>query len=147
MAQNMSIPSTMENMQFVDIMHYVKLAGRDALKDFVANTNRWLIYYLSVTILSLILDMVNFFIQVKNFGSANSAYADLALVIISSIFLLIDWYYLLWCMSLMFKFPEYISAAFIGLFFGYVSNLNEKIAEYFKTKGSKFQERNRQEGQ
>jgi hypothetical protein len=32
------------------------------LKDFVANTNRWLIYYLSITILSLILDMVNFFI-------------------------------------------------------------------------------------
>ena len=52
----------MVNMQFVDIMHYVKLAGRDALKDFVSNTNRWLIYYLSITILSLILDMVNFFI-------------------------------------------------------------------------------------
>ena len=52
----------MVNMQFVEIMHYVKLAGRDALKDFVANTNRWLIYYLSITILSLILDMVNFFI-------------------------------------------------------------------------------------
>jgi len=34
MAQNMSIPSTLDNMQFADIMHYIKLAGRDAVKDF-----------------------------------------------------------------------------------------------------------------
>ena len=85
-----------------------------------------------MTILCLVLDLVNFFIQVKFFGSVHSAYADLAMVMIASIFLFIDWYYLLWGMSLMFKFPEYMSSAFIGLFFGVVYNLNEKLANYFK---------------
>jgi hypothetical protein len=62
MAQNMSIPSNVDNMQFADIMPYIKLAARDALKNFVATTNRWLICYLSITVFCLILDMVNFFI-------------------------------------------------------------------------------------
>jgi hypothetical protein len=51
---------------------------------------------------------------------------------IASIFLFIDWYYLLWGLSLMFKFPEYMSSAFIGLFFGVVQNLNERLANYFR---------------
>jgi hypothetical protein len=80
----------------------------------------------------LILDLINFFIQVKTFGSVHSALADLALVMIASIFLFIDWYYLLWGLSLMFKFPEYMSTAFIGLFFGVVHNLNERLANYFR---------------
>lgn len=128
----MSIPSTLDNMQFADIMHYIKLAGRDAVKDFHASTNRWLVYYLITTIFCLVLDLINFFIQVKTFGSVHSAFADLALVMISSIFLFIDWYYLLWGLSLMFKFPEYMSTAFIGLFFGVVHNLNERLANYFR---------------
>jgi hypothetical protein len=90
------------------------------------------------TIICLILDLINFFIQVKSFGSVHSAFADLALVMISSIFLFIDWYYLLWGMSLMFKFPEYMSSAFIGLFFGVMQNLNEKISQYFRTQSEQF---------
>jgi hypothetical protein len=57
---------------------------------------------------------------------------------IASIFLFIDWYYMLWGMSLMFKFPGYISSSFIGLFFGFVQNINDKIAQFFKNRNDKF---------
>jgi uncharacterized membrane-anchored protein len=91
----------------------MKRGAEDALKDFANSTNRWLTLYLVNTVLCLILDLITFFTQVKNFGSVNSAYADLALVIIASIFLFVDWYYLLWGMSLMYKFPYFVAATFI----------------------------------
>lgn len=77
-------------MSFDQIMNYVHLAARDALTDFTNNTKTWLIAYFCITMLALGLDLTSFFTQVLNFGHVQSAFADLALVIIAAIFIYID---------------------------------------------------------
>jgi hypothetical protein len=99
MAANMSIPLD-DKMSFEKIIHYIQLAARDSLTSFTSSTKHWLLSYFFCTFLCLMLDLVNFFTQVKNFGGVQTAYADLALVIISSLFLYSDWYYILWLGSL-----------------------------------------------
>ncbi len=140
MAANISIPPEEgRGLQFAEIMQYMKRGAEDALKDFTSSTNRWLAWYLGSTVLCLILDLINFFTQVKDFGDFFTVYADLALIIISSIFLFIDWYYILWGMSLMYKFPFYVGATFIQMFFGFIQNVHERFGNYLRGQSQKFQ--------
>ena len=81
-------------------MHYMKLGARDALTSFTSSAKKWLIGYCAVTVFCLLLDLINFFTQVWYFSQYHTAYADLALITICSIFLFVDWYYLLWAGAL-----------------------------------------------
>lgn len=71
-------------------MTYIHLAARDALTDFTNNTKCWLIAYFFTTIVCLGLDLTSFFTQVINYGDVQSAFPEITLVIISSIFIYID---------------------------------------------------------
>ena len=100
----MSIPPE-EKMPIDAIMRYILLAAKDALSDFTSGTRRWLLAYFITTVVCLFLDLSDFFIQVKGFARNQSAFADLTLVTIASIFLFIDWYYLMWIITITYKFP------------------------------------------
>ena len=113
-------------------MHYLKLAARDALTSFTSQSKKWLIGYCVLTFVCLSLDLINFFIQVRYFSQVNTAYADLALIIISSIFLFTDWYYLLWAGALQFKFPRYIASAMIKMIFGLIEAIHDLLGEYLR---------------
>jgi hypothetical protein len=99
MAQNMSIPQE-EKLPFEAIMRYIVLGARDALRDFTEQTKGWLVAYFALTVGCLFLDLASFFIQVRNFASIQSAFADLTLIGLASIFLMIDWFYIFWLFSL-----------------------------------------------
>jgi hypothetical protein len=82
----------------------------------------------------LILDFINFFLQVKNFGT-KSAFADLALVAIASVFLMTDWFYPLWVFSLSFRLPDSFAGALSNAMFGMIEGIHDKIGEaLFKKK-------------
>ena len=131
MAANISIPGD-QTHSFDSIMHYLKLAARDALTSFTSQSKKWLIGYCVLTFVCLSLDLINFFIQVRYFSQVNTAYADLALIIISSIFLFTDWYYLLWAGALQFKFPRYIASAMIKMIFGLIEAIHDLLGEYLR---------------
>jgi hypothetical protein len=131
MAANMSIPSD-QTHSFDSIMHYLKLAAKDALTSFTSQSKSWLLGYCALTFVCLILDLINFFTQVWYFSQVNTAYADLALIIICSLFLFTDWYYLLWAGALQFKFPRYIAAAMTKMIFGLIEGVNDMLGEYLR---------------
>eukprot|EP00347_Sterkiella_histriomuscorum_P014654 403360058 len=139
MAANMSIPSD-QNMPFQEIMRYLILAARDAMKDFTAQTKKWLTAYFSLTVICLFLDLIQFFIQVKNFARVQSAFADLAMITIASIFLFMDWFYILWIVSLQFRFPAYISTQFIKGFFGLMEKLTSDMTNYLAQQRGRYDE-------
>ena len=63
------------------MMHHIVQGGQEALWRFTSLTKRWLIAYFLVTIAQTALDLVTFFIQVKNFGNVDqSAFAGLAMI-------------------------------------------------------------------
>jgi|LauGreDrversion4_2_1035121.scaffolds.fasta_scaffold136387_3 hypothetical protein len=53
------------------MMHHIVQGGQEALWRFTSLTKRWLIAYFLVTIAQTALDLVTFFIQVKNFGNVD----------------------------------------------------------------------------
>ena len=129
MAANMSIPLG-DQLQFENVMHYVHLGAKDALTAFTSSTKLYLILYLGTTVLSLVLDLVCFFSQVNGFGNPEeglSPFADLTLVMLAALFLFIDWYYILWVMSLTYKFPGYIASSAIQIFLGLIENIHQGI--------------------
>lgn len=111
-------------------MRYILLAARDALRDFTEQTKSWLIAYFVSTVVCLFLDLSSFFIQVRWFASLQSAFADLTLIGLVCLFLMIDWFYILWMLSLQYKFPHYIAASFMKGLFGLMESLHEKLGAY-----------------
>ena len=128
MAAHMSIPND-EKMPFEKIMSYLLIGAQDALKSFTTSTKKLLIVYVVMTCFQLLLDLIDFFTQVHNFGEVQSAFADLALITLSSIFLFIDWYYILWVMSLQFKFPSYFSIGLMKTCAGMIESLHQQLGE------------------
>jgi len=117
-------------MPLEHVIAYMVKGGEEALGNFVKATKKWLIAYFAFTVIQIVLDLTQFFIQVKNFGSLNSsAFQGLALVTIASIFLYLNWYYLFWILSLQFKFPHYVSATFIRALMGLLENIHHAIGQ------------------
>jgi hypothetical protein len=83
-----------------------------------------------------VLDLVEFFTQVKHFGE-NSAFADLALVCISSMFLIADFYYHLWVMTLSYKLPSFVGTSVAKIFFGLIEDVHQRLGNVImKNKGN-----------
>jgi uncharacterized membrane protein len=55
------------------VIAYMVKGGEEALDNFVKATKKWLIAYFALTVIQIVLDLIQFFIQVKNFGSLNSS--------------------------------------------------------------------------
>ena len=114
-------------MTFDSIINYLNLAARDSLNEFTKNTKCMLIIYLISTVGALILDLVEFFIVAEWFGRYQSAFGDLALVAIASIFLFIDWFYIMYIFSLTYKFPSYMSSGFTKGLLGLMESLHNSL--------------------
>jgi hypothetical protein len=128
LAANFSIP-TDTKVDFNSIMGYLELAARDCLNFFQASTKGYLTSYILLTILCLILDMIEFFIIVSCFARIQSAFADLALIGIASIFMFADWFYIMWLFSLSYKFPDYMSLSFTKGLLGLMESLHNSIGK------------------
>lgn len=135
LAANISIPLE-QKLIFDQIAHYLLLGAQDALTAFTSTTKKWLALYVLGTAVCVVLDLVEFFIQVKHFGES-SAYADLALVCIASLFLIADFYYHLWVMTLSYKLPSFVGSSVGKVFFGLVEDVHERLGQVIKkNKGS-----------
>lgn len=134
----MSIP-TDEKLPFESILRYIALAARDALKVFTETQKTKLMIYFIGTILCLFLDLIHFFQIVSDFAEVYSAFADLALLAISAIFLFIDWFYIMWVVSLSYKFPSYVSTGFIKGFCGLMETLNSRLGAYLQNKRANYE--------
>jgi len=75
---------------------------------------------------------------VSGFSHYYSAFADVALIGISAIFLFMDWFYIMWVVSLSYKFPSHISVGFIKGICGLMETLNKSLGEYLANKRSNY---------
>jgi hypothetical protein len=132
MAANMSIPAD-EKLTFEAILGYIVLAARDALRSFAETSRTQLIIYFCFTIFCLLLDLVHFFSIVSSFAYIYSAFADVTLIVISAIFLFIDWFYVMWILSLLYKFPSHISKGVVKGICGFMEALNKRFGDYLSS--------------
>lgn len=56
-------------------------------------------------------------------------------------FLFIDWFYLLWIVSLSFKFPEYANSAIMRSFLGMMESLHKKLGEKLAQSKDEYEEK------
>ena len=137
MAANMSIPAD-EKMPIDATMRYILLAAQDALTDFTSSTKNWLLSYFITTVVCLFMDLSNFFIQVKHFAKYSSAFADLTLIALASLFLFIDWFYIMWVVTLTYKFPPFLATAIIKSFFGMIETIHTKLGSYIASSKERY---------
>jgi hypothetical protein len=96
--------------------------------------------YVGLTLLCGLLDFIEFFTQVKHFGE-QSAFADLALVAISAIFLIGDFYYHLWVMTLSYKLPDYVGTSLAKAFFGLIEEIHMRLGGFIARNRNTFSSR------
>jgi hypothetical protein len=127
MAANMSIPEN-ERMPLSVVMNYILKGAKDALDMFTSSTKKWLFLYLLSTIVCVVLDLISFSKSVKGFGGEKTtAYRDLAILFVACCFLLIDYYYILWIVTLKYKFPPFIGKAVMKGIIGIVESLHKHL--------------------
>ena len=49
---------------------------------------------------------------------------------IASIFLFTDYYYILWILSLVYKFPNFVASSLVKSFFGIIENLHQALGRH-----------------
>lgn len=109
-------------------MRYVIRGAKDSLKIFVESTRKYLLGYFIFTIISLLLDLIGFASALKNFGGRDSViYTDFSLMYFSILFSFLNWYYLLWVLSFVYKMPKYVTAEVVYSLLGFVSLLTKKL--------------------
>ena len=122
----MSIPLD-QKMGFETIMNYILRGAQDALKHFTGMTKKWLTAYFLATMICTIMDLVQFFNRLPKLHKAREAFSDLSLILLAVIFIFINFYYVLWMISLFFKFPQYVNSAFLRAILGAVEDIHYKL--------------------
>jgi len=59
----------------------------------------------------------------------NGPSAQIALVMMACVFMAGNWYYVLWVVSLIFKFPEFVNFGVMKAFIGLVEQVHSKLGE------------------
>ena len=83
--------------------------------------------------LSFILDLISFFMQVGGYKEGgDTAFSDVALLFLACIFMTIDLYYVAWVFSTSMKLPgyaaSYVTLGLIGLISRITKALDERLA-------------------
>ena len=98
------------------------------MKKFAEATGRFLQYYLIITIVCIILDIIQYFNSLVKYGNTEqTVYAAVACVIISFIFLALDVYFILWAVSVKMKLPAYASGYIFLALLGFISKLTDQL--------------------
>jgi hypothetical protein len=109
-------------------MKYILQGAKDALDMFTGTTKKLLFLYFIINFIAMTLDLIAFFKCLKGFGGTSStAYDDLTIAFISIAFLIIDYYYFLWLISLKYKFPPFISKLVSDGFLGLMGKLHTVV--------------------
>ena len=92
---------------------------REIFPEIFKSFEKLLKAYVAVTAVAIVMDIVEFFIQLVRFGRPGTEYSCIAMIAATVLFLAIDCYYLCWVQTtLKQQFPEYIttyiSAAALG---------------------------------
>ena len=82
-----------------------------------------------LTILSFILDLISFFVQLGEYKETNTAFSDVALLFLACIFMTIDLYYVAWVVSTKMKLPDFASTYVMLGLIGVISKLNKALDE------------------
>ena len=101
---------------------------------FVQATRKFLLGYFILTVISLLLDLIAFVSALKNFGGDNSViYNDFCLMYFSILFSFLNWYYLLWVLSFIYKLPNYVTTEIVYGLMGFMSQLTKKLDQRLET--------------
>ena len=79
----------------------------------------------------MILDFISFFKKIGSYGN-DSAQSDLIILVAASIFLFVNWFYVMWIVSLIFKFPSYANFAFAKSILGFMDQIHEALGQKLK---------------
>lgn len=76
--------------------------------------------YIILSIVTQIFDLIGFFVGVHTFhyGGAHDSYPGTIMLVFSALFLALDWYYVVWAISLKLKLPESVSKSVMKMLLG-----------------------------
>jgi len=100
----------------------LKEVGTENFKKLMMNyasaCQKLLMIYFTITVLCVLTDSIDFIIELVAFGRPGQEYSVMMLLILSVIFLVIDFYYIVWIQSMKHNFPpniaNYVSRALKG---------------------------------
>ena len=99
-----------------------------SLDKFSEAAGTFLKVYVLVTILCIILDIIQFFSGVGKYGAVDkTVYCGVASIVIAFIFLAMDFYFILWAVSVRMKLPEYARGYVFYALLGFVSSMTAAL--------------------
>ena len=125
-----------ENPDFKEemIMDLIKSNLKDCfLEKFSKNKNKLFLYF-TLSIISLLIDSILFFLQVFLFGKTNKFLLQISLMFIISIYIVSDAVYLLWFVTIRFTFPKEMNTTINLALIGYLIDYKENLIKIFYKK-------------
>lgn len=99
---------------------------------------RLLKIYFGLTILCLIIDLLVWLTSIKDMGTKEvSPYGDTALLLISTLYVILNGYYIAWVNSLRHRVPPYVSAGVMQAALGTMDQFYDKLGQKIKAKKEK----------
>ena len=118
-----------------EITKYAVMGINSSIKKFSVTGRRLLLAYSLISALCVILDLIDFFIGVALFSSQfyDGTYGAVCILVISSVFLTLDFYYYVWIVAQSLKLPSdfkrSVVLAFAGIFTQLQTAINSKGSE------------------
>ena len=125
-----SIPDE-EHLEFDKVFEYIAFAAKESLDHFTVKTKRLLKVYFCMTIVCIIIDLLFFLSNFRYYSDeTRSAYMCTLYLMASTSYLIIDFFYIIWLLSLKTRMPTYISASFMQISLGALDYIYKSIGNY-----------------
>lgn len=110
---------------------FILSSAQKSLKKVSDTLSKLLLAYFILTCISFMFDIVDFFIGVSYLqnGVTEYSYGATCILILSSIFVTLDLYYIIWAVSFKIKLPSSLSGVVIQALIGIFKNLNAIFEE------------------
>ena len=99
------------------------------VEQFSSKCSKLLLAYGSLTIVTLILDLISFFREINAYGSDlwKDAFGDVSLLVLASVLIALDIYYFAWVFCTTLKFPRSFTKLIVFSLFGVFKQINEAL--------------------
>ena len=118
------VSSTSQKVSFGGLEKHVVKTGSEAFDKFSTDIGKlFLLIYTALTLLCFIVDLIMFFVYVGSFTADATAFPNTCLLLMSSVFICCDLYYLVSVFSSAFQFPATLRKHVLLSQLGYFKNV------------------------
>ncbi|CDW85965.1 UNKNOWN [Stylonychia lemnae] len=116
-----------DKLKFEEFIAKITEKLKEQMIGFATNMESNLKLYFVFTIICILMDFIEFVIQLIRFGRDGDEFSDMVMMATTCLYLIIDFFYFLWVLQQRHKFPPSIEQYVSKTLYGFTSMMKEKF--------------------